>query len=387
MENKWLCSLPWTSISNDPNGTVRPCCIFKETIKDNSGKEYYLQTTDLKTIFNSDYLKNLRNEFLAGNKPTQCSTCIEDENNGYTSKRMIYLRNIDYSTVPEYPEEHQLIISNACNLKCRSCTPSHSSSWQAEMKIMFNDTGYTMPHGQVSDQNSVFWKTRNDWMCKIKNLEVVGGEPFYIKKWQVLWEELINLGYSKDITINLTTNTTITNFELLEKLVLNFKKVYISLSIDGTDKVYEYLRHPGNWNEVFDNLKQYYQFYLKYKDKTDFQICHTIGWLNVYYLPDFHRFVYDNFPEFRLWNNIIHFPNHMALSSMPIELKDVVIARLKDFKFKEAYKNDINSIITAVEQSRSQDLDSLLKTFRLHDQARNENIEASFAEVFQFFQA
>jgi MoaA/NifB/PqqE/SkfB family radical SAM enzyme len=385
MADKWLCSLPWTAISNDPDGKVRPCCIYKDVIKDNQGNDLYLQTTNLKDIFHSDYIKNLRQEFLSGSKPAGCSVCIKDEENGYKSKRMIYQRNIDYSQTPEYPEEQQLIISNACNLKCRSCTPSHSNSWQADMKILFNDTGYEMPHRQVSDNSSVFWQTRKDWMGNIKNLEVVGGEPFYIGKWQTLWEEMIELGYSKNITINFTTNTTITNFELLEKLVNNFAYIGISLSIDGTDKVYEYLRHPGKWDEVLENIKQYHLFASRHHTKVGITICHTVGWLNAFYLSEFHNFVYQHFPSFKVWNNIIHFPNHMALSSMPEELKTSVIDKIQKFNFNAIYKEDIQAIINCIRNGHSQPLAQLLPTFELHDKHRNESIRDSFKEVFQIF--
>jgi sulfatase maturation enzyme AslB (radical SAM superfamily) len=387
MSDKWLCSLPWTAISNDPDGKVRPCCIYKDVIKDNQGNDLYLQTTNLKDIFHSDYMKNLRQEFLSGNKPVGCSVCIKDEENGYKSKRMIYQRKIDYSQTPEYPEEQQLIISNACNLKCRSCTPSHSNSWQAEMKILFNDTGYSMPHRQVSDNSSVFWQTRKDWMGNIKTLEVVGGEPFYINKWQTLWEEMIELGYSKNITINFTTNTTITNFELLEKLVNNFAHIGISLSIDGTGKVYEYLRHPGKWDSVLENIKQYHLFALKHRTKVGITICHTIGWLNAFYLPEFHNFVYQYFPAFKIWNNIIHFPDHMALSSMPEELKTLIIDKIQKFNFDPRYETDVQAIINCINNGNPQTLDKLLPTFELHDKHRNENIKESFQEVFQLFQA
>lgn len=385
MTNQWLCTLPWTAISNDPDGKVRPCCIYKDVIKDSNGKDLYLQTTNLKDIFHSDYMKNLREEFLTGNKPAGCSVCIKDEENGYKSKRMIYQRTIDYSQTPEYPEEQQLIISNACNLKCRSCTPSHSNTWQAEMKVIFNDTGYSMPHRQVSDNSSIFWQTRKDWMGKIKNLEVVGGEPFYISKWKTLWEEMIEFGYSKNITINFTTNTTITNFELLEQLVDNFAHIGISLSIDGTDKVYEYLRHPGKWNIVLENIKQYHLFALKHKSKVNITICHTIGWLNAFYLTDFHKFVYQNFPAFKIWNNIIHFPDHMALASMPIELKTAVINKIEQFNFNARYETDVQAIVNCIKGGNAQTLDKLLPTFEIHDKHRNENIKESFQEVFQFF--
>ena len=91
MDEKWLCSLPWTAISNDPNGTVRPCCIYKDTIKNKLGNDYYLQVDTIKEIFHSDYMNNLRQEFLSGIKPKGCQTCITDEANGYKSKRLIYL--------------------------------------------------------------------------------------------------------------------------------------------------------------------------------------------------------------------------------------------------------------------------------------------------------
>lgn len=380
--DKWLCSLPWTAIANDPNGEVRPCCIYKESIKDDDGRPYYLQTTDLKTIFNSTYMKNLRQEFLSGAKPKHCQTCITDESNGYTSKRIIYMKDIDFTKEPDYPEEQQLIISNACNLKCRSCSSSHSNSWQAEMKIMFNDTGYKMPHGQVSDNESVFWQTRKQWMEHIKSLEIVGGEPFYIKKWQVLLEEMINSGVSKNITLNLTTNTSLTNFDLLEKLIKNFKFIYISLSIDGTGSVYEYLRHPGKWSVVEPNILLYYTLNQKFNNNMQIQVCHTIGWLNAIYLAEFHHYVYRNYPNMKIWNNIIHFPDHMALSRMPDRIKPYVVKQLRSFDFKDEYRSDINSIINSIELGIPGDLESMLEIFHRHDRHRNEQIEKSFEKVF-----
>jgi hypothetical protein len=180
-------------------------------------------------------------------------------------------------------------------------------------------------------------------------------------------------------------NTTITNFELLEQLVDNFAHIGISLSIDGTDKVYEYLRHPGKWNIVLENIKQYHLFALKHKSKVNITICHTIGWLNAFYLTDFHKFVYQNFPAFKIWNNIIHFPDHMALASMPIELKTAVINKIEQFNFNARYETDVQAIVNCIKGGNAQTLDKLLPTFEIHDKHRNENIKESFQEVFQFF--
>ena len=126
-QSNWYCKLPWTGFSNDPDGKVRPCCLYKGYIVDELGKEMYVQTNSVKEIFSSKYMKDLREEFRSGAKPKGCETCIVNEQNGYTSKRNMYSGAMDYDSEPDVPVEYQMILSNACNLKCRSCSPSHSS--------------------------------------------------------------------------------------------------------------------------------------------------------------------------------------------------------------------------------------------------------------------
>ena len=40
---KHLCSIPWTGFSNEPDGRVQPCCLYKGFIKD-GGNPLYIQT-------------------------------------------------------------------------------------------------------------------------------------------------------------------------------------------------------------------------------------------------------------------------------------------------------------------------------------------------------
>ena len=61
-----LCLIPWTGFSNNPNGTVRPCCLYGENIKNESGEEMYVQQNTLKEIFGSKYMK------LPKSLETQC---------------------------------------------------------------------------------------------------------------------------------------------------------------------------------------------------------------------------------------------------------------------------------------------------------------------------
>lgn len=375
MESNWYCSLPWRGFSNDPDGRVRPCCLYKDHIKEDNGQPMYVQTHTVKEIFSSNYMKELRNQFRKGNKPNGCATCIKDEENNYTSKRQTYLRgelgkNVNFLEEPEYPVEYQMIISNACNLKCRSCTPSHSNLWQAEHKIVWGHTGYNMEHGQPSDNKSVLWEDRNSWMATVKRLEVVGGEPFYIKKWEILWNELIEKGYSKNISMDMSSNATIFAGDIINHLSKNFKSLGVGLSIDGMDRMYNYLRHPGNWKEVEQNL-------IKYHDLKDvrFSISHTIGWINAYNLTEFHDWCKKNVPKFRIWNNIIHQPKHMSIVNIPNEAKQLIKEKWLSYDWG-IYKSDIDGIINFMfsEQPSNDEISNTYKEFLRYDAVRNENV-------------
>jgi organic radical activating enzyme len=381
-QSNWYCKLPWTGFSNDPSGQARPCCIFKDYIRDQQGQPMYVQTHHVRDIFQSQYMKDLRNQFRKGQKPSACSTCVTDEANGYTSKRQIYLSHpellldVDYNNDPEYPVEYQMILSNACNLKCRSCTPSHSSLWQAEYHQLFGDSGYEMPHGQSGENQSLLWETRSEWVSKVKRLEVVGGEPFYIKRWQTLWEEMIDLGYSKEVYLYLSSNASIFNESLIVRLIENFKVFGMGLSIDGLEKVYEYLRHPAQWDTVNKNARDFNTLAQRFANKNFYlTVSHTIGWINAWQLPEFHDYVQDTISASanNIWNNIIHYPPHMALFMIPQDLKDLIKNKWSQRNWGK-YTKDVDGIINHMYSKQPSDgeIAESYKKFVIHDRARNE---------------
>ena len=374
-QSKWYCKLPWTGFSNDPDGKARPCCIYKGYIKDDDGKIMYVQTHSVKEIFASKYMKDLRQTFRDGNRPPECATCSINEANGVTSKREIYNGAMDYDSEPEFPIEYQMILSNACNLKCRSCSPSHSSLWQAENKVIWGHTGYSMPHGQSGENDSVLWSKRSEWMAKLERLEIVGGEPFYIKRWRILWEELISQGLSKRIQMDMSSNATLYEGEVIENLIANFKGIGLGLSVDGLGKVYDYLRHPGVWAEVKDNMLKYHEIKKRSSESFIVSVSHTIGWVNAWELPEFHTFIKTETPQFLIWNNIIHNPSHMAIWCIPASLKKRIEDKWRAYDWG-IHKNDIEGIITFMNshQPSDEDLSKYYATFKKHDEVRNENL-------------
>jgi MoaA/NifB/PqqE/SkfB family radical SAM enzyme len=147
-----FCILPWVSLEASPIGTVRPCCLAKEEITDESGNQYRLASTSFDAIRNSSYMQKLRSEFIEGKLPSTCERCWAVENAGGTSKRQHTIARlehvIDYSEWAEDAKELvflDLKLGNICNLKCRICGPWSSSTFASEEvgKVMTLDRKQT----------------------------------------------------------------------------------------------------------------------------------------------------------------------------------------------------------------------------------------------------
>ena len=65
-----------------------------------------------------------------------------------------------------------------------------------------------------------------------------------------------------------------------------FKKVDIQLSIDGVGARFEYIRFPGNWNNLEKNVSDY-KIKIKNCENMQLSISHTLGALNIFYLDEF----------------------------------------------------------------------------------------------------
>ena len=349
------CALLWSSMSNEPGGTVRPCCIATDRLRDGREIDYNLSTTNPLEILQSEEMSRLRNQFRNYEKPAMCNTCWVDEDNGKKSKRQqyneYYTQWYGSDSIP-WIEEHtdhirlvdlQLIFGNTCNLKCRSCNANYSSKWVEEAderKIPYWETNAEIDMNDIS--RSKFWTEFDVWTRDLRRLEIMGGEPFYVKQFKTFVDQLINKNRAKDISLSLSTNGTIADEDFLDKIVSNFKQVSFSVSIDGINDRFEYLRHPAKWDAVKENLDLFYKLHNSDYPVT-VQITHTVTALNVMYLPEFHDYFKEHFPNFKIWNNLAHYPKWIAVNALPEKAKNVITTALTNHEFVN--KPEIVSII------------------------------------------
>jgi organic radical activating enzyme len=242
-----FCVLPFIQQFVNTDNRIAPCCISDYS---HGGPEYKDANS-----FNCDYLKNIRREMLYSKQPKPCSICYKDEAKGKSSKRIEVNKQFEdweyitngqgyMYTMPQY---YDLRPGNVCNLKCIMCNPQNSSKWIEDNHLLEDSYDKVI---KFSDE------TINDILSNsksIKRIQLAGGEPFYMKSVKRLLTGLVESGDSKHINLQITTNLTIVTETILQ-LLEHFKKIVITISVDGIGKVGEYIRFPLNWETFEKNV-------------------------------------------------------------------------------------------------------------------------------------
>ena len=383
MDNKLpqnFCILPWTGLEVQPNGTVKPCCMYKDTLKKENGQEYKIQRDEFKEIWDSEELSTIRRRFLSGTQPRGCHRCWMEEMSGKASKRVRdnakykHLINDEIIWKDSAPRYLDLKLGNICNLKCRICSPQYSSKWIAEQRkydIIDKDVKF-YERLDWPEKSQVFWSNVEELIPVLEHLDFTGGEPFMIKEHLDLLHKIIKQGHAHKISIHYNTNGTQLPKDALDNIFPYFKYVDVHFSIDGTGKQFEYQRHPAKWDQVLKNLEVWKSYE---SEKLDLSICHTVNIFNVFYLPEFIDWV-DEF-GMKLYLNTLHEPKHYSITALSSFLKEVVKDRLLDYNYK-----GFDQVIQFMENS---DNSNKLTEFKKHiyrmDLVRVESFDKTFPEL------
>jgi len=358
-----FCVLPWISLETSPIGTVRPCCLAEDEIKDELGNKYKLIETDLRTVQRSDYMKNLRQQFLDGKQPQTCRKCWKEERSGRTSKRMHTLDRLkhviadtEWTTESKSLQFLDLKLGNICNLKCRICGSWSSSNFAAEeLKFDRNNDFHKqmLKDGAWPRENSDFWHNLDEIITDIKYIEFTGGEPFMIREHFQLLETVVQKGIADQVEIHYNTNGT--QFpEHAEEIWKHFKTVEIAFSIDDVEDRFEYQRTNALWSEVKDNIVKFRKLRDQYPGKIQLQVCSTINVYNVMYLENLANWIDNQQFDFVYWN-MLHEAYYLSVGTMPDKAKTVAIDRLQSAQVSEFHRKEFDQVIDFIGRGPSND--------------------------------
>lgn len=255
--SKTYCVLPFTQISTSRGGDYLPCSSSVCPSGFNVGD------TDIKTVWESDYYKDLRHALLNDIQHPNCKACWEAEELGLTSKRQRQNNYYEHRLQPLLmPTNIDIKTGNACNLKCITCNQLSSSQIDKEVNTWI-DKGVKIPIWleTVGKQHKVFNpynigqipKNIDEALKTATVLQMHGGEPFAATLTTQLLNHCIKKEYF-DLSISIITNLTSLTPKILYKLN-HFPKSDIVISYDHVDAdKFKFIRYPAEYSYFTENL-------------------------------------------------------------------------------------------------------------------------------------
>jgi MoaA/NifB/PqqE/SkfB family radical SAM enzyme len=394
-----FCVLPWISLETSPIGTVRPCCLADDEITDDAGNKFDLNTANFVGIQNSQYMQNLRQEFLEGKQPRTCRKCWREERAGRTSKRMHTLDRLKHM-LPDQPWTQDarplmfldLKLGNICNLKCRICGSWSSSTFAAEEldQMKNNEDKKASYHYQMlragawPRENPTFWSEIDRVVDQLRYIEFTGGEPFMIQEHFDMLQGLVDRGIAGNIEIHYNTNGTQWPEQAMN-IWQHFKIVEIALSIDDVESRFEYQRTNAVWSEVLENVERFRQLRAQHSN-IRLQVCTTVNIFNVYYLEHVANWIAQQNFDFVYWN-MMHDAWYFSIAALPDHVKTKCIEHLKQANIPEQHREEFERICDFMSKGASTDGSILKMKIRDLDRKRSQNmrdIAPEFADLIGY---
>jgi len=338
------CFATSNSITIDAVGTVSPCCKYRG---DFGRLETYQDFNDI----NFDKLAgNLEQGWVPG-----CESCKIDEGNGVSSRRQRYeIRFTDNDFLLD------LSLGNYCNLKCRMCNHTNSTSWFSDSIALGIDknklTSFQLDKPQI-DLLMKFLST----LDKRIEIELKGGEPLMHVNSKYFFEQLKELSKTKQIKLNCITNGTL--FPNWFADAITNIDVDLQISIDGLYDVYEYVRgdNTQTWNACIEKVEQFRSL-PNIKLSYNYVVQNT----TVHQVAEFA----DLFKERVNWI-VLNNPTFMAVNVMPQNSKQSIIDQLNTLD-----NDKIKSIINLLKIPSSLELYTQFITYSAKlDKLRNQNLK------------
>ena len=381
-----FCVLPWVSLEASPIGTVRPCCLADDELVDNSGTKFSLLTADFKDIQNSDSMRSLREQFLAGEQPQTCRKCWNEERAGRTSKRMHTLNRLKHviGNEPWTADARPLMfldlkLGNICNLKCRICGSWSSSQFATEeLNDMHpdDDKKKTYPYqmlraGAWPRENTQFWQQIDSVLNDIRYIEFTGGEPFMIREHFAMLQGIVDRGIAHQVEIHYNTNGTQYPAEAIE-IWRHFKTVEIAFSIDDLGARFEYQRTNAVWSEVEQNIQRF-QLLRRQLPNIQLQCCSTVNIFNIHYIDQLAAWIVRQEFDFVYWN-IMHDAWYFSIGCLPAPAKTALEHHLRTAAVPAVYREEFDRIIDFMQRGATTDGFMTRMKIRDLDRKREQNM-------------
>lgn len=373
MDKNTYCASFWNHQMIDTTGRVKPCCRFVE----DPGSSFNIMDTDIKEIFYSNYMQDLRNMSKSGVEIRGCQRCYEEQNNNKKSLRQRINENHATNMVDlDDPSINylELAISNDCNLMCRICSSRYSQKLYQE-ELEYFGKAHVPSRYTRSNIDAAY-----DLLPDLKYIKFTGGEPLIIKEHWELLECAVSKGYASSMTLNYSTNCTIWPKAKHVQLWKNFKRIEMALSVDSVVAAEnEYQRHLTDHAAVLKNVRRY----------KDLSAClpmlvscrPTISIYNIYHLPETLEWLHDM--DIKVNPTHLTYPQCLSITVLPPEQKNVISNKFKNYSYKRPIDRQLSYYL--LDYMHSKDSSDLMPQFARYTRYLDQRRTQDFTKVCWYF--
>jgi len=260
--NPSFCLVPWIHSHISPQGVRQLCCIAENSFGVNK---------KLDEFWNEEDMKDIRRRMLAGEILPECNRCGDGTINPNTYRNYFQEKYGDLtddvlSKTDSDGTYHGKPVTfdyrtNTCNFKCKICNEEFSSQIHAEKVKTGKELKFKVLNPSEREESLKIMNDElgdEDLLKDTLEFYWAGGEPMY---WKTHWEtlkKLVDLGYSKNVTLRYSTNLSIVDYkdESLFGYFDHFKKVELYCSLDGTGNIGEWIRSNLDYTKWRENFKR-----------------------------------------------------------------------------------------------------------------------------------
>jgi MoaA/NifB/PqqE/SkfB family radical SAM enzyme len=389
-QNHTLCNYPFNEIAmKDYDGkrltAFWPCCMMGNFTKDRNTNNALRVTSPDKfnpqEMYDHPRMQTLRSNILNGVKDDACSTCWGQEDRGLRSFRT-------HSNGAEKIKETglrtiDLTASNICNLRCRMCSPTASNLLMADYK--FFDENNLLDRVKVTTSerfvksipvvatDSIQWEWLMENTNSITEIKASGGEPFYDNKVLILLKKYVETGAAKNTKLHFHTNATQFTEEICH-LLNEFKLNSHTFSVDGTDKIYEYIRYPATFEELNKSIDLYSNSVKNYYKMVEFNL--VVSSLNLLNIDKYLDWVYTKFdtPWVHL-SEMYPFDRGTSISRLPKHLLELAKSRLVSYQ-RDEMELCVGNLLTSIDNAIAmgqENRELMLEEITLFDRSRSQS--------------
>lgn len=343
-----FCSSPWFHIRLTYDGSYDVCRWSK-----NGATDFNIRTTSLMEFYNSDAMRQLRLDMLAGNKPAVCDPCYYQDSFGKLSGRVrqlnksaitltefpLSIRSSPHLPVFEYSNDHagasnhfptdlQIDLGNTCNSACIMCDPTASSRLVADYKKLSKLDSKLFAEPKLYQSWTEDSATVNRFVAELQSfpylcyIHFLGGETLYNQAFYDICEHLDGT----DLIVGTTTNGTIYD-QRIEQLIPRFKEFHLGISIESVTALNDYVRWPGPTDQILENILKFVKLREQHPGlKLELRI--TPNLFTISELDQVFEFMikHDIIAESC---NILHQPRCLRMELMPEDIRQETIAKLQ----------------------------------------------------------